>query len=739
MSTSGPTLQPQSDTPFAAAVEQVRNGSDAVLIAASLYARLTDDERLGLLDGDTPFWPGMREMMIEGYNLRPLPMGRVERLGIPGVQFSDGPRGIVLGKSTAFPVPMARGATWDVELEERVGLAIGREGRAQGANFFGGVCVNLPRHPAWGRVQETYSEDPLLLGEFGAALTRGVQRNLMACMKHFALNSMENARFSVDIKVDEATLHEFFLPQFRRVVAEGVSAVMSAYNSVNGEWAGQNSYLLTQVLRDDWGFEGFVISDFIWGVREPVRSLSAGLDIEAPFAQQRARRLPGGLQSGAATWDHVKVAGTCVIATQLRHYASRDAIEPVRAIVASPAHRKLAREVAARAMVLLRNEPAESADPGSERPLLPLDAKNLGSVAVLGRLADVANTGDHGSSDVRAKQVVTPLAGLRAALRRTDVRHITETDPDAAADQAAQADVAIVVVGYTAQDEGEFIGGGEVFMRPELAALYPRPITDEEKDAARQIVASRTKPSMLSQAVGGDRKSVRLRPEDVALIRAVAAANPRTVVVVVAGGAVVISEWDELVPCVVLAWYAGMEGGASLADVLLGAVDASGRLPFSMAADEFQLPYFNRDAPQLTYDRWFGQRLIDRLGSPAGYPLGWGLSYTTMELSDATARRVGPEEAVVEVCVTNTGGRDGRHVVQVYGVGADDERFLVGFASVAVRAWTSVTIEVPVSLTPLGRWHPVSRTVRVPSGPVNLLVSAYAGDPDALELVLPQA
>ena len=148
----------------------MRSGTAAEQEAKALYGRLTDDERLGLLDGDMPFWPGLRSMLTEGYNVRPYVHGEVARLGIPGTRFVDGPRGCVAGHGTAFPVSMARGATWDVELEEAIGEAIGREVRAQGGNFFGGVCINLPRHPAWGRVQETYGDDPHHLGELGAAL-----------------------------------------------------------------------------------------------------------------------------------------------------------------------------------------------------------------------------------------------------------------------------------------------------------------------------------------------------------------------------------------------------------------------------------------------------------------------------------------------------------------------------------------------------------------------------------------
>ena len=395
-------------TSFAQGVAAVRAGGDPDAVARSLLEQMTEAERLGLLDGDEPFWPGMPDMMAKGYNLEPIVAGAVPRLGVPGIRFSDGPRGAVIGQSTAFPVPMARGATWDPDLEERVGEAIGAEIRAQGGNFFGGVCVNLLRHPAWGRAQETYGEEPLLLALMGTALARGAQRHVMACVKHYAGNSMENARFRVDVEIDLSTLHEVYLPHFRAVVEAGVASVMSAYNSVNGEWCGQNRALLTEILREEWGFDGFVMSDFIWGVRDPVGSLAAGLDIEMPFAQQRARTLAEALGAGAASWDDVDRAGRRILQTQLSSAAAVSDVPPTRDIVASAEHRALALEVAARSMVLLRNEAVDG------RLVLPLAAEQLSRLAVLGRLADVPNTGDHGSSDVRAPSVVTP-AGRSAS------------------------------------------------------------------------------------------------------------------------------------------------------------------------------------------------------------------------------------------------------------------------------------------------------------------------------------
>ncbi len=205
---------------FDEGVEEIRAGDrDADDVAAELAAELSDAELLGVLDGDETFLAGIRAFGRDGYNHEPIVAGEVERLGIPGIRFTDGPRGVVMGRSTCFPVAMARGATWDPELEREIGEVIGAEGRAQGANLFAGVCVNLLRHPAWGRAQETYGEDPVHLGTMGAAFTRGVRSQLMACVKHYALNSMENARFQVDVTVDEDVLHEVYLPHSSRRIA----------------------------------------------------------------------------------------------------------------------------------------------------------------------------------------------------------------------------------------------------------------------------------------------------------------------------------------------------------------------------------------------------------------------------------------------------------------------------------------------------------------------------------------
>ena len=707
---------------FENSVTAVESGASVEAEAKALYDQLTPEERLGLLDGDTEFWTGLRTMLSRGYNTEPLPHAVVARLGIPGTLFVDGPRGCVSGAGTAFPVSMARGATWDPALEERVGEVIGREVRAMGGNFFGGVCINLPRHPAWGRAQETYGDDPHHLGEMGAALVRGTQRFVMACAKHYALNSMENARFTVDVTVDEATMHDVYLPHFKRTADDGVAAIMTAYNSVNGEWCGQNRYLLTEVLRELWQWDGITVSDFVWGLRDAAASLEAGLDLEEPFRQVRALHLAEALADGTASWASVERSGVRMIAAMLRSYAGRDdGAFPVE-MMADDDARALAREVAARAMVLLENEPVDGA------PLLPLKPAAVSSVAVIGRLATAANQGDHGSSDVRPPSNSTPLEGITAAFPGARILLVEDDDPAAAAEAAARADVAVVVAGFTAADEGEYVGS-DTMSRPELVALFPPRPDGRRMDPSPAVMTP-------GDGSGGDRESLRLRPVDEEIIRETAAANPRTVVAVVAAGAVLMEAWRHEVPAIVLMWYAGMEGGAALADVLTGAAEPSGRLPFSIPTTEEHLPVFDRDARAVTYDRWHGQRLLDRLGVDAAYPHGFGRSYTSFTLGAVQA--AGDR---VSVAVSNTGERDGRHVVQVYGRtlagGYVGERMLVGFAAVAVPAGRTVTVHVRVSVLALARWDADRRERVLPgAADVELEVGAYAGDPEAFTVRL---
>jgi beta-glucosidase len=664
--------------------------------ARNLLDELTLHEKLHLLSGDTPPVSGLIGL-VRHYNEEPYVAGAVPRLGIGGIRFSDGPRGVVMGHATAFPVPMARGATFDTELERRVGDAIGIECRALGANLFAGVCVNLLRHPAWGRAQETYGEDSHLLGEMGAALVRGVQRHVMACVKHFACNSIEDSRFRVDVRIDEDDLRDIYLPHFRRVVDEGVAAVMTAYNRVNGTHCGHHHHLITEVLKGDWGFDGFVMSDFVFGVRS-ADAVNAGLDLEMPF-RLRFRRLARLARSGWVPPARIDDAAFRILRQQLRFDGKDGTYGPEH--VVSVRHRTLAREVAERSIVLLRNrvlgriaeaeDMGDGAGPTDEetqgiagatngdapagaewRRVLPLDPGSVESLAVFGRLAALPVTGDRGSSHVRAPSVATVLDGLQAVGERhvIDVRYQRGEDLGAAGFSASRADAAVVVAGYTHRDEGE-----NVLRR------------------------------------GGDRKQLTLRPEDEPLIQSVAATNRRTIVVLIGGSAIVTDAWREQVGAILMAWYPGMEGGHAVARVLFGDVNPGGRLPCTWPRSAEQLPPFDPAraaggagssfATSIRYGPLHGYRLMQATERSPAFPFGFGLSYTTFAHGRPTGHRTWDGGISVTVPVTNTGTRAGDEVVQLYldePLGSDPRplRALRGFRRVAVPPGATVNVTLPV-------------------------------------------
>jgi len=689
--------------------------------ARALLDELSLDEKLGLMHGDLPFWEGLALMSAPGgYSSQCWVAGAVPRLGIPGIRFSDGPRGIVMEGATTFPVSMARGATWDAALEERVGDAIGRELRAFGGNLFGGVCINLLRHPAWGRAQETYGEDSHHLGVLGAALARGVQHHAMACLKHYALNSMENARQTVDVSADARTLHEVYLPHFKRVVEAGVAAVMSSYNSVNGEWAGQNHELLTGILKEEWGFDGFVLTDFIAGLRDAKTAVLAGQDLEMPFAMLFRQHLKGLVERGEVPLARIDDAARRLLRRQVR-FAS--ATEPASSYppeaIGCEAHRRLSREVAEKSIVLLKNA-------GS---LLPLSG--IRQLAVIGRLADTANTGDGGSSNTHSAYVVTPLQGLRAVLDDT-VRIVHDDGDDAgrAASKAKDADVALVVVGYTHDDEGEFIPADQL---APFRQLFPEP-TPEEAPIAKRIMEVQAG----AFSPGGDRLSLTLHPRDEALIQAVAAANPRTIVAIMAGSAVITEAWRDQVPAILMLWYPGMEGGDALADVLFGRVNPSGRLPCTFPVSPDDLPVFDRDATAITYDLWHGYRKLDRDGRAAAFPFGFGLSYTRFDYTDLRLDRteLGPADTVeAAVDVTNAGEFAGEEVVQLYigALGSAVERApkeLKAFARVALDPGETHPVRLAVPVADLA-WRDGAGWVVEPID-YEVIVGRNAADPAAL-------
>ncbi|TDS77425.1 beta-glucosidase family protein [Amnibacterium kyonggiense] len=695
---------------WADAVRAVQQGADADETADALLALLRDRELLGLLDGDAPGW--LLPFIPVLQPRRPFTAGAIPRLGMPGLRFTDGARGVVLGRATAFPVAIARAAAWDPGLEERVGVAIGLEARASGANYAASVCVNLLRHPAWGRAQECYGEDPVLTGVLGSAAVRGLRRNVMACVKHFALNSMEDARFEVDVVVDEHALHEVYLPQFRATIDAGADSLMTSYNRIRGLHADVNAPLLTGVLREEWGFRGFTTSDWVFGTHAAVGSLAAGLDVEMPLRLVRARRLASAARSGRLKRSLAEEAGRRILRTSLLHAAQRDPAEPAGAVVASPAHRALAKEAAVAAAVLLRNEPVDG------RPLLPLDG-GLGSVAVIGAAAARPNLGDHGSSRVRPPTADTPLDALRAALPAAEVRWEAGRDRAAAAALARDADAAVVVVGYDQDDEGESVVTGRVDPGV-LGSVFRR-------GPLRTVV---TGVAHLAERFvrGGDRVRLTLRPHDEALVRAVAAANPRTVVVLIGGSAILTESWRQRVPAVLLAWYGGMAGGAAIADVLTGAAEPGGRLPFAVPTDAAHLPPFQRLARRVVYDDRWGQRRLDADGHRAAYPFGWGLGYTDFALT-CEGHRFDDGGGEARVRVENTGSRPGSTVVQVFAADASRERpvgQLLGFAKVRLAPGASATVPVALDARPTLERDPDTRTWGPRPGDWRVLAAQHA-------------
>lgn len=379
-------------------------------------------------------------------------------------------------------------------------------------------------------------------------------------------------------------------------------------------------------------------------------------------------------------------------------------------------------------MVLLKNEGV-----GGEA-VLPLDPGAIHSIAVIGRLATRPNMGDLGSSNVHPPSSTTPLEGIQAAFPAARIAVVDQDDPEAAAKAGREADVAIVVVGFDEKDEGEFIGAGTL-TDPELLDLFP------PRPAGVEMPQPKKGAGMTAgEGYGGDRTSLRLRPIDEEIIRAVVAANPRTVVSVVAAGAVISESWRHHVPAIVMMWYAGMEGGHALADVLTGVHNPSGRLPYSIPTSEEHLPAFDRDAHAITYDRWHGQRLLNKLGVQAAFPHGFGLSYTSFSIEEGGITS-GPGGVTVNAKVTNTGQRDGHHVVQVYGQRTDgihpDEWLLAGFLSVFVPAGGTIDAAVPVSLESLGYWNPATKSIDPPEATsVVFKVGSHAEDPQVLHLAV---
>lgn len=664
---------------------------EAVLEAASL------EEKIAMMSG-RGFFQAYAEAGRR-WGASPYRAGSgIERLGVPALYFTDGPRGVARGSSTCFPCTMGRGASFDTDLERRIGEAMAIEIRAQGCTLSGAVCINLLRHPAWGRAQETYGEDPCHLGEMGAALAAGLQtHNVIATVKHFALNSIENARFTVDVRCDGQTMREVYLPHFRKVIDAGCLSVMSAYNRWNGEYCGQHRELLTTILREEWGFEGFVHSDWVFGLRH-VYAAGAGLDVENPEPLVFGAHLLAAVQAGTVDPAVIDTACRRILTVQYRLACAEDPLEAYdERLVAGPAHRALAREAAHKAAVLLKNDRA-----------LPFDPDQVKVVAVLGALADLENTGDLGSSRVHPPYVITPAEGLRRRLGAGAVLTAQEDEPDAIARACAAADAVVIVAGYTHRDEGEYVPGGGIDLgqidNPALAALVR--------------AQSRVNPG---PDIGGDRASLALPAHQIAMIRSAAAAavGKPLVVVIVAGSAVMVEDWHGVCPAILQSFYAGMEGGAALADLLFGEISPSGRLPFTVAADAADYPPFDPAARTITYGPYHGYTLMDRAGRTPRYGFGHGLSYSEFAYRALRVRRT-PVALEVQVSVRNTGAMEADEVVLAFvrrpPSGEGPVRRLRAFTRLTLRPGEQKTVSLAIPLGDLRRWDDAAKVWRDEAG-----------------------
>ncbi|MBK0869508.1 glycoside hydrolase family 3 C-terminal domain-containing protein [Saccharopolyspora sp. HNM0986] len=622
---------------------------------------LTLDEKIALLDG-SDFW-----------HTESLP-----RLGIPSITLTDGPHGLRkqpeggdhlgIGDSvpaTCFPTAAALACSWDVDLLGRVGAALGRECRAEGVSVLLGPGVNMKRTPLCGRNFEYFAEDPLLAGHLAAALVEGVQaQGVGTSLKHFAVNNQETERMSISAEVDERTLREIYLTAFEHVVTTARPwTVMSSYNRINGVYASENRWLLTDLLRGEWGFDGLVVSD--WGaVSSRDDALRAGLDLEMPTS--------GGLggavvrnayEAGTVSEDEIDLAVQRLLRLVERtRPALREGGE-----YDSGEHHALAREAAAGSAVLLKNDDG----------ILPLQGDS--TVAVLGELARAPRYQGAGSSQVVPTRLDDALSALRAALPGE-----VPFAPGYSVDSGSSDGIAEAV---------------EVAARADVAVLFLGLPPDAESE-------------------GFDRDHLDLPAEQLELLHAVAEVQERIVVVLAGGSVVTVDPWQQHAKALLHGWLPGQAGGAALADVLTGAVTPSGKLAETIPVRYADTPAFGNfpgefDAVRYGEGPLIGYRWYDARGLDVSYPFGHGLSYTSFEYRDLDVRILddGPEPSVrVEFTVANTGGRAGSEVAQLYvgdpvSAAQRPEQELKAFRKVALEPGASQRVSLELGSRAFAYWH----------------------------------
>jgi beta-glucosidase len=667
----------------------------------------------------------------------------IPRLGIPAIKMADGPMGVrswagssaitnasanpVRVETTSFPSGVAMASTWDTALVQREGQAIAQEVKALGRDMILGPTVNINRVPLWGRNFEGYGEDPYLSGQLGVAYIRGVQgEGVIPSVKHFDANNEEFERHRLDEKIDERTLHEIYLPAFKAAVQQAdVWTVMSAYEKVNGQYCAENPYLLTDVLKKEFGFKGFVISD--WGsTYSTAPTVNAGMDLEMPGGPPAKAMLksPRTIMSGnSGLWLEADKVLADVKAEKITEATIDDNVGRIlRVILVSglmdhphtatgevdtPAQQAIARQGETEGIVLLKNQ-------GS---LLPLDASKIHAIAVIGPNALVARTGGGGSSLVRPKYAISPLQGIQkragsavqiisalgVGMEGEDPAHDTPearaTDLKEATEAASKADVAIVVVGRYNKNESE----------------------------------------------GFDVKTMDLPAGQDELIAAVEKANPHTVVVLNTGDPVTMTKWLDTTPALLDMWYGGQEGGNALAAILFGDANPSGKLTVS-------LPKKFEDSPAAkTYPGenlhteyaegiYVGYRFYDTKNVEPQFPFGFGLSYTKFEYTDLkvvsrleSAGKTPVEQVTATLKVRNTGQRAGAEVVQLYvhdGHAKIDrpEHELKAFSRVDLKPGETKTVALQLNRSAFEYWSPQTKEWTLDPGTFEIQVGASSRD-----------
>jgi beta-glucosidase len=653
---------------------------------------------------------------------------------VKGFLFRDGPRGVCLaaqlpsgdtGYSTAFPVPAARGAAFDMDLEYRIGVAIGDETIASGNTMLLAPVINLLRHPAWGRSQETYGEDSYLLGRLGTAFTAGAQTFLPTCGKHYAVYDIEDGRASLNAQLDEQTLREMYTRHFEMLVqASGVSCIMASYNLVNGTKATLSTHLLTDILRADFGFKGFVLSD--WWALPPgtgsattdalqataIAGVSAGMDMELPWTYNYAQ-IEAVTGSGQPLSPNLIATSASRIIEQKYRFnvgtiggsiglkTPTTTLDSTGSIANNDADIALALRAAVESMVLLKND----------ANTLPIQRSKVKTVAVIGasvpfstpgtvpasgtvNFATDVRLGDLGSSRVFGDPAksVGPFAGIQDAAG-SGVTVVSGSD----ASVGQNADFIVVVAGLTPQDEGEeYTGAGD-----------------------RTTFA-------LDGKTGTNTQN--------ALIAQVAALN-KPMVVVLEGGSVIDMPWLAQVPAVVMAWYPGMVGGTALGQLLFGDLNFSGKLPVTWPAQWSDEPVFN-GGTTTTFDYYTGYHYFDQNKITPLFPFGAGLSYTTfqyrnLELPCLTA--TDGAVAQVKADITNTGTVAGDEVsfLFVSYPGTSQRRpakELKGFQRETIQPGQTVRITFPLRVSDLKYWDTASSSWKIESGPVQVTVGSSAAN-----------